>query len=137
MPVGSSIPNDFISITSTQTPEINGDTESVSISAEVTTYSPGPDVDDEDYDGGSGKVDGKACFCANGHCVSQMEGCVCDDGYTRNFDTKSCEPYCSDELGFNCANGQCIAPQVCTCNPGYERDERFSYLCKKEKYVSV
>lgn len=134
LPTGSSIPNDFIPITSTVTPEIMGRTETVSISTTVMTYS--PDVDDEDYDGGSGKVDGKACFCENGHCIPQ-KGCVCDDGYTRNFETKSCEPDCSDEMGLNCENGQCTAPQVCTCNAGYVRDERFSYLCKKEKYVGV
>lgn len=61
--------------------------------------------------------------------------CSCPSGYQSNADSEfcKCEPVC-DNI---CENGQCVAPNVCQCNEGYERDDEFGVCRGKCKCTST
>lgn len=52
----------------------------------------------------------------------------CCDGYMKLLNTKStkivCVPKCEDD----CVYGECVAPNVCACNDGYEKKNGSSYV---------
>lgn len=52
--------------------------------------------------------------CNNGECHGDQ--CVCNSGYTLDPTRKFCAPVCSPD----CGRGNCTAPNVCSCNNGYE-----------------
>lgn len=70
--------------------------------------------------------DPHACSCVNGIC-SANHTCVCVNGFKMSEGhTDLCEPHCSKE----CANGFCINPDACECDPGYTiRNESESHIC--------
>ncbi|XP_055632768.1 fibrillin-1-like [Toxorhynchites rutilus septentrionalis] len=56
--------------------------------------------------------------CENGICIEGI--CKCAEGYSNADNMKiTCMPHCSE----GCPNGQCIAPDECVCDTGYEISE--------------
>lgn len=52
--------------------------------------------------------------CENGECSGST--CVCDKGYILDRTSKYCMPICNPP----CGKGNCTAPNICSCNRGYD-----------------
>lgn len=52
--------------------------------------------------------------CENGECSGNR--CVCNRGYRLDKTGKFCMPICDPA----CNTGNCTAPNVCSCNGGYD-----------------
>ncbi|KYN05448.1 von Willebrand factor D and EGF domain-containing protein [Cyphomyrmex costatus] len=68
--------------------------------------------------------------CPTGSYCYKPDQCLCLDGY-KNISsdvelTNMCEPICERE----CVHGKCTAPNVCTCDDGYELDIPDLFTCK-------
>ncbi|XP_059056825.1 epidermal growth factor-like protein [Achroia grisella] len=50
--------------------------------------------------------------------------CICEHGYKWSANETKCLPVCEEE----CENGECVAPNECTCHSGYEFQSK--YKCK-------
>jgi hypothetical protein len=55
--------------------------------------------------------------CINGKCLDDQ--CICPTDYKLSVENSTCMPICSFEDGHDCINGNCIAPNICECFPGY------------------
>ncbi|XP_012063530.1 PREDICTED: fibrillin-1-like [Atta cephalotes] len=68
--------------------------------------------------------------CPTGSYCYKPDQCLCLDGY-KNISsdvklTNMCEPICERE----CVYGKCTAPNICTCDDGYEPDTHDLFACK-------
>ncbi|KAM0736175.1 Epidermal growth factor-like protein [Formica fusca] len=88
-------------------------------------------------DGYSLSMDGYTCkpvctlSCHTGSYCSEPNHCACLNGYTNIIYNglrilNKCKPVCEN----SCVNGECTAPDTCTCNNGYELDSDNIFVCK-------
>ncbi|EGI62311.1 von Willebrand factor D and EGF domain-containing protein [Acromyrmex echinatior] len=68
--------------------------------------------------------------CPTGSYCYKPDQCLCLNGYKNISNdvklTNMCEPICERE----CVHGKCIAPNICTCDDGYEPDTHDLFACK-------
>ncbi|XP_055592870.1 fibrillin-2-like isoform X2 [Uranotaenia lowii] len=75
--------------------------------------------------------------CSYGQCIGGE--CICEEGYRLSANNASiCEPICEDEydeIGTGCINGQCVSPNICLCDAGFELVDGSRTHCESQEIL--